>query len=75
LEDRIWYTGSESSSNHVWKPVDNSSAISVNLFDVGVDLLSGGRVLKGYLSLLVGIVGGEEKLSYNMVRCHFVGHV
>jgi hypothetical protein len=44
------------------------------MFDVGIDLLSGGRVSKGYLSLLVGIVGGEEKLSYNIIHVHFVGH-
>lgn len=53
----------ESSSDHVWKPVDYSSAVSVNLFDVGIDLLSGGRVLKGCLSSLVRSVGDEEKLN------------
>ena len=65
----------EASSDHVWEPVYYSSTISVNLLDVGIDLLSGGRVLEGYLLLLLGIVGDEEKLNYNIILRHFLDHV
>lgn len=36
--------------------------MSINLLDVGIDLLSGGRVLEGYLSSLVESVEGEVNL-------------
>jgi hypothetical protein len=65
----------EASSDHVWEPVDYSSTTSVNLLDVGIDLLSGGRVLEGYLLLLLGFIEDEEKLNYNIIRRHVVDHV
>ena len=59
----------EASSDHVWESVDYSSTVSINLLDVGIDLLSGGRVLKGYLCLLVESGerkrGRQVKLQYN----------
>lgn len=35
-------------------------------------MLSGGRVLEGYLSLLVESVEGEVNLIYNIIRGHLV---